>query len=388
MTSEMIYHPNRRCTLPIFAIISLLAHLFVVYLLGLLNPFEPSMPLNPLSTVTVTLDGCDSAPLLPAAKGEIGSNGGDSRPARHIAHTGTGDLDSAKTVTALREPSSSAKEVPPVLEALPLSALPLATVEAKASDIPEEAVKDADDSVALPLSPADELHNGPVREAGEFLAAKLERLTYRISLLKVPVGSAVMEATNKDGELRITVKITSNAVLSSLYPVDDLVETRLIKGNYLLTRVRQKEGSFRGDFGFTLMLREHKAFWVDRLRNRYDYQPIPGDDVMDLLSGFYFLRSLDLEVGKEVQLQLFDSNEYSPTNVEVLRRERIELPGSRAVETLALHPLFKTAGFFRRTGDIMIWLTDDRFRVPVRMETSIALGKVTAELVSAESEQE
>jgi hypothetical protein len=116
--------------------------------------------------------------------------------------------------------------------------------------------------------------------------------------------------------------------------------------------------------------------------------PFTSGDVMDLLSGFYFLRSLDLEVGKEVLLHLFDSNEYSSTNVEVLRRERIELPGSREVDTLALHPLFKTAGFIRRTGDIMIWLTDDRFRVPVRMESFIAMGKVTAELISAESEQD
>jgi len=34
----------------------------------------------------------------------------------------------------------------------------------------------------------------------------------------------------------------------------------------------------------------------------------------------------------------------------------------------------------------MLWLTDDQFRVPVRLETSISLGKVTAELIAAESE--
>ena len=116
----------------------------------------------------------------------------------------------------------------------------------------------------------------PCETQEEFLATKKEKLTYRISLLKIPVGTAVMEATNNNGELRITIRITSNAVFSTVYPVDDLVETRMIKGNYLLTRVRQSEGNYRGDFGFTLMLREHKAFWVDRLANRYDYQPLPG----------------------------------------------------------------------------------------------------------------
>jgi hypothetical protein len=162
----------------------------------------------------------------------------------------------------------------------------------------------------------------------------------------------------------------------------------MIKGNYLLTRVRQSEGNFKGDFGFTLMLRERKAFWVDRLTNRFNYQPLPVDNVMDAVSGFYFLRNRTLEVGNPVQLHLFDSNEYSLTTVEVLRKETIELSDGRKVEALVLHPRLKTAGFFRRTGDIMLWLTDDTYRVPVRLETSIMLGKITAELISVESEQD
>ena len=253
---------------------------------------------------------------------------------------------------------------------------------------PDDGTRNNSPGSHIPLAIDYERYKGPVRDTGEFLAPKKEKLTYRISLIKIPVGTAVMEATNDNGELRITIRITSNAVFSTVYPVDDLVETRMIKGNYLLTRVRQSEGSYRGDFGFTLMLREHKAFWVDRLTNRYDYQLLPVDDVMDAVSGFYFLRNRNLEVGNSVELHLFDSNEYSPTTVEVLRRERIGLPGGNEVDALVLHPLFKTAGFFRRTGDIMIWLTDDQFRVPVRLETHISLGKVTADLISLESEQE
>ncbi len=197
-----------------------------------------------------------------------------------------------------------------------------------------------------------------------------------------------MEATNENGGFRTTLRIASNDVISSIYPVDDLVETRMINGNYLLTKIRQKEGNFRADFGFTLMLREHKAFWVDRLTGRYNYQPIPDNDVLDVVSAFYFLRMRDLEVGKDILLNLYDSNEYAPTTVQVLRREKISLPGAREVDTLVLHPLLKTAGVFRHTGDITIWLTDDRFRVPVRIQTSIALGEITVELVAAESTQE
>jgi hypothetical protein len=371
-----------------FVMLSMIGHFLCGYLLGGVGPFELSAPVTPLKAIIVTLKELYDAPPQLTGKEEKKINAAHRQPARPIVSTEERGHDPEATVASRRELSPPANESAPVQEAALLTSQ--SSVEQKASDVPAEGMGKATtengvNEYPVPVSTDYERYKGSVRTAGEFLATTREKLTYRISLLKIPVGTAVMEAINNDGELRISVKITSNAVLSAIYPVDDLVETRMIKGNYLLTRVRQKEGSYRGDFGFTLFLREHKAFWVDRLANRYDYQPLPGDDVMDAVTGFYFLRNQELEVGKGVLLHLFDSNEYSPTTVEVLRRERIDLPGSREVDTLVLHPLFKTAGFFRRTSDIMIWLSDDQFRVPVRMETFITLGKVTAELIAAEA---
>jgi len=374
-----------------FAILSMIGHLLCGSLFVGLGPLNFCAPVSPSQEINVTLKGPEiySSHLTGKSGNEIKE--AHHQTARSIVAAEKMSNDPAETETSRSELPSPAKESAPAGEAAPLP-----TVEQKDSAISQEGtekvtaemeVKKGPIAVSVPLPTGHELYKGPVRTAGEFLATKREKLTYRIGLLNIPVGTAVMEATNTDGELRITIRITSSGVLSSFYPVDDLVETRMIGGIYLLTRVRQKEGNYRGDFGFTLMLREHKAFWVNRLTNRYDYQTLPGDDVMDAVSGFYFLRNRDLEVGKEEKLNLFDSNEYSPTTVEVLRRERIELPGSREMDTLVLHPQFKTAGFFRRTGDIMIWVTDDEYKVPVRMETFITLGKVTAELISAESEQ-
>lgn len=226
----------------------------------------------------------------------------------------------------------------------------------------------------------------PLREAHEFLATAREKLTYRISLLGLPIGEAVIEASREQAGFHITTRIRSNSVISAIYPVDNLVETRLINGNYLVTKIRQREGGVVSDRGFTLNLRGKSAFWADLTRNLYANDPLPREDVLDLLSGFYYLRTNRLEIGKPVELHLYDSNEYAPTTVEVLRRERVTLPGSRKVDALVVHPLLKTEGFFRRSGDVLVWLTDDEYKVPVKMETTIALGRVTAELVSAESE--
>lgn len=226
----------------------------------------------------------------------------------------------------------------------------------------------------------------PLRGAHEFLSTTREKLTYRITMLGLPIGEAVIEAAREQAGFHITTSIKSNPVISAIYPVDNLVETRLINGNYLVTKIRQREGGMKSDTGFTLKFREKSAFWADRTRNLYANESLPREDVLDLLSGFYYLRTHRLEVGKPVELYLYDSNEYAPTTVDVLRRERVTLPGSRRIDALVVHPLLKTEGFFRRNGDVLVWLTDDEYKVPVKMETTIALGRVTAELVSAESE--
>jgi len=109
------------------------------------------------------------------------------------------------------------------------------------------------------------------------------------------------------------------------------------------------------------------------------------DEALDTLSGFYYLRNRPLQVGKTEALHIFDSETYADVPVEVLRRESMRLPNFTKVDTVVVRPLQQTAGIFRRTGDVLIWMTDDAYKVPVKIVTSVALGTVTAELVAAES---
>ncbi|MDD2338225.1 MAG: DUF3108 domain-containing protein [Geobacteraceae bacterium] len=381
-------YQNNTCRISLFVLLSLFAHVTAVYFLVQSGPFIFSAPIHPPQALFVNLQQVKAGP--PQHPITPGDNILTSHHQRVSGQSAREERTAEKVESTVLPTKQNPVKSPAAGTTLSKDAkiAPEDSVNEKDIAVPENEIKKNPTDGHVPVATVYEQYKCPVRRTNEFLTTKKEKLTYRISLLKVPVGNAVVEATTIGEELRITVKISSNAIFSAIYPVDDLIETRMVEGNYLLTRVRQKEGSFQGDFGFTLLLREHKAFWVDRIANRYNYQQLPVDDAMDALSGFYFLRNQDLEIGKSVLLHLFDSNEYSPTMVEVLRRERMSLPGVGDVNTLVLHPLFKTAGFFRRTGDIMIWLTDDKFRVPVRLETYITLGKVTAELISAESEQE
>ncbi len=370
-----------------FILYSLLVHLVVSMGMGWFDPFAFRAPVPLLPAISADL--LAEVPVVPAGKA-----GGmtDARHARALVGAGfRGNTPSAaesKPGSLLATPAIH--EVAPLPESAPHPVMDPEPEVACDTKKPPSSPENRTDPARPPAvaGSAAVLPQKSIRRGDEFVPLAREKLTYRIILYGVPVGTAVMDATNRNGEVRISTRITSNPFISGIYPVDVSVDTRLIKGNYLLTRIRQHEGEFTGDSGFTLMLREKNAFWVDRLHNRYANHPLPRDDVMDLVSGFYYLRSQPLAVGKQVLLHLFDSKEYAATSVDILRREQLHLRGFREVDTLVVHPLLKTAGFFRRTGDILIWLTDDLYRVPVRMETSIALGRVTAELVSAEGERE
>jgi hypothetical protein len=380
-------------SLAAFIVISLVCHFMCGYLAGLFGPFDLSAPVAPSIVIGVTLKSppADSPP--PVVKVEQASETKHSRSIKSTVKVeNSHDLSNKPLMRGDISPSDAQVTNAPKLVQMPFFPPRAPEIAEQRIDYTKALKSENTDSyndasASVPVPKLKEIVNGPLLSGDEFVPDAREKLTYRIMLFGIPAGTAVLEATNKGGEMRITTRVNSNDVFSSFYPVDIFVDTRLVVGNYLLTRIRQHEGSTTSDTGFTLMLREKNAFWVDRLKKRYANSPLPREDVKDMISGFYYLRNQRLEVGKPVQLYLFDSNQYVPTTVEVLRKEHLRLPGLREADTLVVHPILKTDGFFHSTGEILVWLTDDEKKVPVKMEAQISLGKVTAELVSAESEK-
>lgn len=221
-------------------------------------------------------------------------------------------------------------------------------------------------------------------KADHIVPMQQEKLAYQISLAGAPIGSAQLEATNTNGELRIISHIRSNSTVSAFYKVDDSTDTRLIKGRYLLTRIRQHEGMFVSDTGFTLMYPEHRIFWVDRLKKRYNNETLETLDTLDFVSGFYFMRQQPLVVGNTLTLRLYDGDTTTVVPIHVLRQEKLALPGMRSADTLVVQPLFAASGFFKNNRDLLVWFTNDKNRVPVRIEATTPIGRVVAELVSSE----
>jgi hypothetical protein len=72
--------------------------------------------------------------------------------------------------------------------------------------------------------------------------------------------------------------------------------------------------------------------------------------------------------------------EKNPVTIEVVKREKMELPDGSKVPCLVLHPVIDTKGMFSKRSDTRIWLTDDARRLPVQIRSKFPFGTITLRL--------
>ncbi len=204
-----------------------------------------------------------------------------------------------------------------------------------------------------------------------------ERFEYRISWMGIRAGRARLEWFN-GSERRVRSMARSDDWLSTFYKVRDEAESVMgPDGRPKSFRIRQREGHYRSNketiFG------EDSITYVDHRKKKRKTLDPEGKDVFDVLSGFSQLRRRPLTVGTTEYLDICDSGKIYTLEVRVLRRETLRL-GKRSVRTLVVRPILKSDGLFKTKGKITIWLSDDRRRIPLRVETKVLIGTVVARL--------
>jgi hypothetical protein len=65
--------------------------------------------------------------------------------------------------------------------------------------------------------------------------------------------------------------------------------------------------------------------------------------------------------------------------VKFLGRQELEVEAG-TFNTVVVEPLVKEGGLFKSEGRIVIWLTDDELKIPVRVTTKVIIGSIDTEL--------
>jgi len=102
---------------------------------------------------------------------------------------------------------------------------------------------------------------------------------------------------------------------------------------------------------------------------------------LDDMSFLYFVRTLNLEVGRTYSFSRYFKPQANPVQLVVLRRERIEVPAGK-FNTIVVQPIIKTRGIFSEGGRAEVWIADDSSRVIVQIKTRLAFGSLNLFLTS------
>ncbi len=237
------------------------------------------------------------------------------------------------------------------------------------------------DTLVIPLGVIDP-HLLPIGYSGR------EKLAYDVSWtggLKIGELHLEINALPEIGagyEIRAHVT-TKNGALNLIYPIEDLHVTRVRGPNRLPYHyeVWQKEG---------FKYRAHRVIEYDQQTGYIRYMKndkLEGEyhiagETNNEFSAFFNSRLMTFELGRQFVVPTFADKRRVEVVVHAKAKKKIIETVIGSVTTVEIMPVMTFKGLYDKKGDTVIWYTDDECRVPVRINSKIIIGSLTAELTA------
>ncbi|MDE3058921.1 MAG: DUF3108 domain-containing protein [Bacteroidota bacterium] len=209
-----------------------------------------------------------------------------------------------------------------------------------------------------------------------------ERLVFDVGYAFVTAGEAVMTIPSYDtiaGNLcyKVQFEVNSTPSFSWIYEVRDRYETFLDVKGIFPWRFEQHihEGGFHRDFAANFDQNRHV---VSAKGKQF---PIPPY-VHDIVSAFYYVRTIDFShsrPGERIHLHNFYKDSTYALDVKFIGRQTVDVKAG-TFKCIIVEPLVKEGGLFKSEGRILIWLSDDDRKIPVKVSTEVLIGSIDAEL--------
>lgn len=112
-------------------------------------------------------------------------------------------------------------------------------------------------------------------------------------------------------------------------------------------------------------------------------KPLPREDgMLSLISAIYFVRLQKLKEGQMLSFPVSDGEANYQFEILVGKRESLKTDCGK-VKTVRLEPkLFGPGRYFKRQGEMTMWVSDDNKRTPLRLVAKTPSGTYTAKLLN------
>jgi len=250
--------------------------------------------------------------------------------------------------------------------------LALAAFRVPASMLAQES-EDTRDSAAILDSLAAEYPTNDLAAAAPFGPG--EQMSYRVEVGWFDVGEAQLnieglEDVRGNTTYRAAMEIEGEIlglgvhdIYTSFFDVSTLQSWRVLK--------EYNQVSYHATRHYELY--PEKGIWDNEDKEEGDkdkFGPLGSSLPLDEIAFIYFLRQMDLEVGKSYTMSRYFKQDGNPVVVEVVRKERKKVDAGE-FDCIVIRPLIRTSKLFSDGGHAEIYLSDDDRRLMVYMNSNI-----------------
>jgi len=108
---------------------------------------------------------------------------------------------------------------------------------------------------------------------------------------------------------------------------------------------------------------------------------VPGN-IQDIVSGYYFMRTFDYDTLLPNQIfqvtGFFDDTTYT-VKIRYLGKETLDTKIG-TFQTHVMSPIMPENQFFRGENPVRAWLSDDRFRIPLKVKAELLIGSLQIDI--------
>lgn len=207
-----------------------------------------------------------------------------------------------------------------------------------------------------------------------------EKLEYEAKWSFLTLGSMTLEiidTTDFNGYpcYHISSLLASNPSLDFLFTLHDTIEVYTRKDDLLPIHYREmiNEGKYTN--------RSELAFYHDSLYAIYDETLTVEilENSRDLLSFWYYLRTIDLGVGDTIPINIHKSKENHEI-ICLVTEEKLVKTSLGTFNTVLVSPQTQGKGVFGSSGGMDIWYSCDQNRYPVLIKARIKAGSILFKL--------
>jgi len=214
-----------------------------------------------------------------------------------------------------------------------------------------------------------------------------EKLTFSIGYEFIPAGRMILRVENiatikGKKAYHISSRTRSHRFFDPFFKVRDEIETYMDSSSFRSIKFLKKlrEGNYSYDYSVEFNSDSLKAESITSKGSRTVDIP---EFTLDILSAMYYMRTLKMEVGKTITVNVLDNDKLYPLDLEIIRKERVVVKAGM-FDCFLVEPKLQSGGLFKNKGRISVWVTDDHRKIPVLIKSKALIGAIVVELEMVE----